>query len=145
MILHTTYSVNKWLAQRLSTFGAVAFMDTQDLPLPGYQVIWGEEREMQVQPRGVLSGVRLSIYCAAPVSQWHLSRRLATSALSVLRGAAGSFTIPRYRYPISEGDLPIGRIALRDISARELHDPQHPELALHVVRATALTINPPTC
>lgn len=144
MILHTTFSVNKWLAQRLGTFGAVAFMDTQELLLPGFQVIWGEEREMQVQPRGTLSGARLSIYCAAPVSQWHLSRRLATSALSVLREAS-SFTIPRYRYPINEGDLPIGLIALRDISAREVHDPRHPELALHVVRATALTINPPTC
>ncbi len=145
MILYTTYSVNKWLSGRLSTFSAVAFMDSQDLPLPGYQIIWGEEREMQVQPRGALSGARFTIYCAAPVNQWHLSRRLATCALSVLRGAAGGFTIPRYRYPFNKGDLPIGRIALRDISARELHDPLHPELALHVVRATALTFNPPTC
>lgn len=145
MILYTTYSVNRWLSERLRTFGAVAFMDTQDLPLPGFQVVWGEEREMQAKLRGTLSGARLSVYCAAPISQWHLSRRLATSALAVLRGASGGFTIPRYRYPFNEGDLPIGRIALRDISARELHDPKHPELALHVVRATALTINPPTC
>lgn len=145
MILHTTYSVNKWLAQRLRLFGNVAFMETQDLPLPGFQVVWGEEREMPMLPRGALFGARFSIYCAAPIGQRHISRRLATAALSVLREAGRGFAIPRYRYPINEGDLPIGRIALRDLSARELHDPRHPELALHVVRATALTINPPTC
>lgn len=145
MILYTTYSVNRWLSSRLGTFGNVAFLETQDLPLPGFQVAWGEEREMPMQPRGALSGARFSIYCAAPIGQRHISRRLATAALSVLREAGGGFAIPRYRYPYRQGDLPIGRIALRDLSARELHDPQHPELALHVVRATALTINPPTC
>lgn len=145
MILHTTYSVNRWLAQKLGRYGHTAFTEAEDLPLPGFQVAWGEERELQLSPRGALSGTRFSIFCAAPSGQRHISRRLATIALAVLREASAGFAIPRYRYPFREGDQPVGRITLRDISARELHDPKYPELALHIVRATALTINPPTC
>jgi hypothetical protein len=142
MILYTIFSVNRWLAERLSPFGSVAFMDTEDLPLPGFQIVWGGERELPVQPRGALSGARFNIYCAAPGGQWHVSRRLATCALSVLR-AGGGFTIPRYRYPMQEGDEPVGAICLRDISSRELHIPERPEDALHIASATALTINQP--
>jgi hypothetical protein len=143
VILYTIFSVNRWLSERLSIYGSIAFMEAQDLPLPGFQVVWGEERELPVQPRGALSGARFSIYCAAPGGQWHVARRMAMMALSALRDAGNGFTIPRYRYPFVPGDEPIGRIALRDISTRELHNPQHPELAIHIVHATALTFNPP--
>jgi hypothetical protein len=44
---------------------------------------------------------------------------------------------------MQEGDETIGAICLRDISSRELHIPERPEVALHIASATTLTINQP--
>ena len=144
MILHSIYSVNLWLGAQLSTSAPVAFTEHDELRLPGYRVEWGSEREARVSPRGVLSGARFTVYCVASRSEAHVSRRLATVLIGVLRRAERSgFTIPRYRYPRQETDEPVDHIAVRDVSDRPVHLPDHPELAVHAVQATAIALNPP--
>ncbi|RLC65669.1 MAG: hypothetical protein DRI48_06465 [Chloroflexi bacterium] len=143
MILYTIYSINLWLAEKLGSFGDIAFTEEQEVAFPCFRVVWGEQREANVRPRGVLSGARFTIYCVASHDLAHLARRIASVALTTLRSAGTGFTIPRYFYPRESEDEPIDYIALRDITSRELHLPDHPELAVHVVQATALALNLP--
>jgi len=144
MILHTIYSVNLWLGEQLMSAGPVAFTEYEELQLPGYRVVWGREREARVNPRGVLSGARFTVYCVASGTEAHVSRRLATVLTAVLRQAERSgFSIPRYRYPREENEEPLDHIAIRDVSDRPVFLPAHPELAVHAVEATGITLNPP--
>lgn len=143
MISHTIYSVNRWLAEQLGGYAPVAFMEEQELALPGFRVVWNAEKEAAVRPGGILSGARFTVYCLAPGDQAHSARALAAAALSVLRSVRGRFGVPRYLYPPEPGAEPRDYIALRDLASREMHLPEHPELAVHIVQATALTINPP--
>jgi hypothetical protein len=143
VILYTIYSVNLWLADKLGSYGDIAFTEEQDAAFPCFRIVWGEQREANVRPKGMLSGARFTIYCLATGDMTHIARRLAAVALTTLRSAGPGFTIPRYFYPREPSDKPIDYVALRDITSRELHLQDHPELAVHVVQATTLALNLP--
>jgi len=143
MIGGTIYSVNRWLNQELSAKAPIAFMKDEEMELPSYRVRWQQERSLKLKPRGVLSGAVFEIYCLDARNNRNQVRELADYALGALRHwPEGTFFVPCYR----EADLesPVtGYIAFRDLESRELHLAEHPELAVHVVRALALSFNLP--
>ena len=81
MILYTIYSVNLWLADKLGSYGDIAFTEEQDAAFPCFRIVWGEQRKANVRPKGMLSGARFTIYCLATGDMTHIARRLAAAGL----------------------------------------------------------------
>lgn len=139
----TIYSVNRWLNDELSSKAPVAFMKDEEMVLPSYRVRWRQVRSLKVKPRGVLAGAVFEIYCLAARNDRKKVRELADYALGAMRRwPEGTFFVPCYRD--ADPSSPVtGYIAFRDLESRDLHLPEHPELAVHVVRALALSFNLP--
>ncbi|OPX22540.1 MAG: hypothetical protein B1H03_04160 [Planctomycetales bacterium 4484_113] len=143
MIGGVIYSVNRWLNEELSAKAPVAFTKGEELALPSYRVRWKQERSLNVNPRGLLSGATFEIFCLAARNDRKQARELADYALAAMRRwQEGTFFVPCYRDADPSSPV-VGRIAFRDVENRELHLPEHPELAVHTVRALALSVNLP--
>lgn len=140
MSTNTVYSVNKWLRENLEVLAPIAFHRDEELVLPSYRVKWGVIRSLKVKPEGTVLGADFKIFCLAPKGDFKKARELANFAYAKLKKhKEGTFFVPRYVLGHEE-DGPDGYIAFKDIEVRESNLPDHPEIALEVVRALAITI-----